>query len=178
MRIVGIDASLTATGIAVIDNDPNVELVTVTTLGSKSAGPTVDARFCRIHELAEQIAAVAGVCDYAYIEAPSLGSNGRQNHTWDRAGLWWKIIGAMTCETSEVAPARLKKFASGKGNADKTAVAAGMVRLWGDRVEPANDNEFDALALATLGAAVRGLNLPIRLLERHHEVAKIVGGAA
>jgi Holliday junction resolvasome RuvABC endonuclease subunit len=70
----------------------------------------------------------------------------------------------------------VKKFAADKGSADKAAVAAGMVRLWGERVEPGNDNEFDALALATLGAVhVARRQLPVRVLERHLEVVTSIG---
>jgi hypothetical protein len=61
-------------------------------------------------------------------------------------------------------PTVVKKWAAGKGSADKAAVAAGVTRLWPD-VEPGNDNEFDALAMATMGAQRLGLTVPSRA---HH----------
>ena len=47
--------------------------------------------------------------------------------------------------------------------------------MWGDHATPGNDNEFDALALATLGAIhLARHQLPVRVLERHLEVVSCI----
>lgn len=53
-----------------------------------------------------------------------------------------------------VPPAQLKKFATGRGNADKAAVVSAVVRRW--RVDVNTDDEADAYALARLGLALLG----------------------
>ena len=167
MRIVGIDASLTGTGIAVIDTGGLEDLVYTFTIKSRPDDNTISGRHQRLANIATVTQRYLDGVDVAVIEAPALSRN--TGHVWDRAGLWWLIIDYANAVTPivQVTPSQLKKFASGKGNADKTAVAAAMTRLW-DNVEPANDNEFDALALATVGAVhLDPEALPFTILERH-----------
>jgi crossover junction endodeoxyribonuclease RuvC len=55
---------------------------------------------------------------------------------------------------AEVPPTVIKKFATGKGNANKAAVISAIVSRYGVQVK--TDNEADAYALAQLGAVVTG----------------------
>ncbi len=51
-----------------------------------------------------------------------------------------------------VAPTTLKKFVTGRGNADKPAMVAAIVRQWGGELPAeANTDELEAYALARLG---------------------------
>ena len=170
--VIGIDASLTGTGIARITLDPfTIATHTISSAGKK--GATLDQRATRLRKLRDTIIDHATPADLAIIEGPSYASN--TGSMWDRAAHWWNLVSTLHhlgVPVVEVAPARAKKFAADNGNADKTAVAAAMTRLWGDQVTPGNDNEFDALALATIGAihlAPRDA-LPITILERHRHV--------
>jgi crossover junction endodeoxyribonuclease RuvC len=166
VTVVGIDMSLTATGCATI-SDHELGLVTrvstVTSAGRRGDNPAQRAR--RLRQLADDVLDPLGRPDLVVVEGPSIMSKGGSN--WDRAGLWWLVVDALIAADIPVAiaaPTVVKKFAAGKGNADKAAVAANMTRLWPD-VEPLNDNEFDALALATMGAAHLGIAVPTRA---HH----------
>lgn len=178
LRITGLDLSLTGTGIAHIDVqgppafEPQVTVAThtITSTGRKSA--TLPERVARLRRLRNAICDHAVGSQLVVIEAPAYSQN--VGSVWDRAGLWHAVVGAVDhlgIPYVAVAPQKAKQLAAGKGNADKTAVAAGITRLWGELAAPANDNEFDAVALATLGAVhLARRQLPIRVLERHCDV--------
>ncbi len=65
---------------------------------------------------------------------------------------------------AEVAPATVKKFATGKGNAKKIHVVAAIVKRYG--VEFKTDDEYDAYALARLAACVAGMKEPQNAKQR------------
>lgn len=178
LRVTGLDLSLTGTGIAHIDIqrpptfNPQVTVTCRTITSSGRKGATLPERVARRRKLRNAIVDQARGSALVVIEAPAYAST--TGSVWDRAGLWCAVVDALDhlgVPYVDVAPQKAKKLAADKGNADKTAVAAGMTRLWGDLVAPSNDNEFDALALATLGAIrVAARQLPVRVLERHREV--------
>ena len=182
IRITGLDLSLTGTGIAHIDVqapptiDPTVHVSThtITSTGRKNA--TLPERVSRRRRLRNAIVDAARDSHLVVLEGPAYAAN--VGAVWDRAGLWCAVVDSLDhlgVPYVDVAPARVKKFAADKGSADKAAVAAGMVRLWGDLCAPQNDNEFDSLALCSLGAIhVARRQLPIRLLDRHLEVVSSI----
>jgi crossover junction endodeoxyribonuclease RuvC len=164
VRVIGLDLSLTATGVAIIAGIDGHLASETTTLRSSPSGTGLAARERRADAIAAAVEMHIAGAAMVVVEGPSLGS--RDGHVWDRAGLWWHVV--RRCMTYapvvEIPPATVKRWATGKGNADKATVAASLARLWPD-VEPANDNEFDALALATIGAQRLGLPVPSRA---HH----------
>lgn len=174
MRVVGLDLSLTGTGIAVLESARLPVLVTAKSKGVPAAAYSDTASFhaadlanrdSRIHRLALRILDEAGFASLVVLEGPSYASATGQ--MWDRAWLWGTVVHRLLLEGVPVAvaaPATVKKFAAGKGTASKVDVAAAMTRLW-PKVTPANDNEFDALALATMGAQWLAMSAPSRA---HH----------
>ncbi|QRY62715.1 crossover junction endodeoxyribonuclease RuvC [Gordonia sp. PDNC005] len=182
LTVTGLDLSLTGTGIAhiridrppTVDPQTTVETLTITSTGRRA--DTLPQRVARIRKLRNAIVDQARTADLVVLEAPAFAAN--VGSVWDRAGLWHHVVAALDhlgVPYIDVAPTRVKKFAADKGNADKAAVAAGMARLWGERAAPADNNQFDALALASLGAIrVAGRQLPIRVLERHREVVAAI----
>ena len=155
--VLGIDVSLTATGLAAVTSDG----FTVTTVGSVGKrGDSLAARERRIDRLVRDISQfIENWPDFelAVIEGPSIMSKGGSN--WDRAWLWGEVVQALGGEyTAVAAPATVKRWAAGKGNADKAAVAVGVARLW-PQFECGSDNEADALALASMGAQRLRMNL-------------------
>ena len=171
MTVLGLDLSLTATGICrLADGSPEL-----TTVGSKGhTKDTIGLRAYRLRVLADLVLAAVAIDkpDLVIVEGPSVMSKGGSN--WDRAGLWWHVVGAlhaMELPTAIVPPSTLKKWAAGKGNADKATVAVHLARLWPD-VTAADDNQWDALALATMGAQWLGRSTPTRA----HHAASLAGG--
>lgn len=153
-RAVGIDLSLTGTGLAAITTTGTGLILDVLTVKSSGHnGDILRQRRERIYQIAARVAQFAADADAVVLEAPAYSKN--VGSMWDRAGLWWSVVDLLMLEPVDIAvapPTVVKKFAAGKGNADKTAVAGGMVRLWGEQCKASNDNEYDALALATMGA--------------------------
>lgn len=171
MIIVGLDLSLTGTGIATIDTDR--ETANVETRTSKPVGDNIKDRAWRLRRFASNLQDVCYDADLVVIEAPSLGQK-RQAGQHDRMGLWWLTIDRLTygldgrVEVAEVTPASLKKFATGKGNASKDEVLLSVARRF-PGVDVRSNDEADALVLAAMGA--RHLGHPIDSMPQAHLAA-------
>lgn len=160
MRVVGLDLSLTGTGIAVSSG----AVLETRRIGTKPAGQDVAARSVRLRRLAGMIheATVVpgfGAPDLVLVEGPAYSTAGSGIH--DRAGLWWLVVARLTGQgipVVEVPPATVKTFATGKGNADKDTVLSAAVRTF-PAVQLQSNDEADALWLAALGR--RHLGAPI-----------------
>lgn len=185
MKILGVDPSLAATGLARITIDMTtppyetdlatlVELHTVTVHSAGAKSDTPRQRRARVAAIRAQIVRAALDCDVVLIETLFANRMVTQGSLMDRAWLWGSVLDELhkfDIPVVHVSVQRVKMLATGKGNADKTSVAIGMSKMWGSLVDPKGDNEFDALALATLGAIkVARTRLPIRVLDRHMEV--------
>lgn len=164
-RVIGIDVSLTSTGIASIRRGEVATPVVDTIVSKGHRGDSLDDRTMRLAQIRE------GVVDWIYggamkvpalltvIEAPvSVRHPG--GSTWDRAGLWWQIVGTARHygPVVTVSPTTRAKWATGNGRADKAAVAAAMTR-YAPQVQLDNSDEADALALAYMGAQHLGFGL-------------------
>lgn len=164
--VVGIDLSLTSTGIAVIrwgDIDaPRTTSVWTTRVQSKGqADATLAARMRRLRNLRNAITDHASGADLVVIEGPSYAQKTAAS-AHDRSGLWWQIVDMLDdeygCTVAEVPPTCRIKYATGKGNAGKDAVLAAVVKRYEDADVTGND-VADALVLAAMGA--RHLGHPI-----------------
>ncbi|GAA4626694.1 hypothetical protein GCM10023196_035980 [Actinoallomurus vinaceus] len=157
-RVIGLDLSLTGTGIADFAHDGQV---ITKTIRSTPYGNTVDSQNARLRhigrEVTEFIAFMGPHPALVVVEGPSYGSKGAG--TWDRAGLWWLVVDRILSQPNwplaVVPPAVLKKYATGRGNADKTAMAVAVQKRWG--VELGDDNKVDAWWLGAMGREHLGL---------------------
>lgn len=174
-RIVGLDLSLTGTGIATLDNAVHIapengdhsRHITVDKITSRPPStrkgdppPSLPQRSARLRSLAGTITQRCVGADLVLVEGPSYGSN--TAGTWDRAGLWWLIVGRLTgagLNVVEVPPSNVKLYAVGKGagaGTDKDAILAAVIRRYFGVVEVAGNNEADALVLLAMGARFVG----------------------
>jgi crossover junction endodeoxyribonuclease RuvC len=146
-RIVGLDLSLTSTGLAIIDD---------TTIGTATGRITPKGMngHARMKYILASVAALTARTGVVVIEGPSFGSaNGQKGHH-ERGGLWWLITYALWLENQPVAivpPSVLKKYLTGKGNASKDAVLAAAIRRY-PAVDFDGNDEADALGLAAMAA--------------------------
>ncbi|MEV8338498.1 hypothetical protein [Leucobacter sp. NPDC077196] len=155
--ILGIDFSLTATGVCAI-SEGEAECFTVVSKPEPYWWLFPE----RVEEIADRImnwANAGGFSPTVVVESPAYMSKGSG---LDRMfGGWWLLIDKLqTAHDVEppilkVAPAQLKKFVTGKGNAGKDEMNFAIARRYPD-VDVTNNNEGDALGLATIGAAVMG----------------------
>ena len=141
--VVGVDLSLTATGIAKNDSVYGVETAT---LSSKLRG------ISRLRGLA---CGVSRQCDrgsLVVIEGPAYGSMGPGFH--ERAGLHWLVVDQLWVRgilPIIVPPTVVKKYATGKGNANKGAMIDAATRRYPHVQTGGDDNQVDALWLAAMG---------------------------
>lgn len=151
MKVLGIDLSLTMTGLAAI---------TVEGFWREATTGTIDPGKRKAHErldfILEKVRWAALGTDLIVMEGVSYGSFDKEKAL---AGAWWIVKHALHESGHRVAtipPSTLKQYATGKGNALKREVMA-AVEGWG--FKPRDDNEADALALASAG--LRWLGEPI-----------------
>ena len=155
--VVGVDLSLTSTGVCKIGGmreAPVVSTWRIQSYGEK--GDTLAQRAARIVDITERVLRCVSDDDLIMIEGPSVGS--RHGHAHDRAGLWWWLVGTLDLhgfQVVEVSPSQVKKYATGRGNAGKDEVLAAVVRRYLD-VTVAGTDVADALVLAAIGRRLLG----------------------
>lgn len=154
--VIGIDPSLTATGIVVL-RDGEVELAEATK-NRPELGTIKRAKLIR-EQINKNINHPSIDTDLIVIEGFSYGSKGRS--VFDIAYLGWRIREDLEAFRSkyntpwlEVPPTQLKQFATGKGNANKEIILQQVYKRWG--YETHDNNIADAYALAQIGRAYLG----------------------
>jgi Holliday junction resolvasome RuvABC endonuclease subunit len=178
--VIGLDLSLTASGLArlTFGQDWQGKEGWLADTWTRPSAPrpreTLSDRHHRVVHICADILGFTVPCDLVVIEGQSYGSTGGK--ATDRAYLWWRVVGRLLDHEVPVVvvpPATVKKWAAASGRADKAAVAAAVGRLWPD-VEIRNENEGDALALASIGAQLLELNVPFSTPQyRRDAVAKL-----
>lgn len=168
-RVVGLDLSLTKSGVAVIvATSRGVKLVTDTVSSTGKRADNLVTRHARITTLAKELMHHASVADLVVIEGLFVGPNA--GSLIDRSALFWWMAGGLIRRDVPVAvipPTSVKLGIAGKGNADKVQVALAMAKMWPD-ADLGNNDSADAAGLAHLGAVWLGMDVPT--LERHKQV--------
>ncbi len=139
--VVGLDLSITATGVATDEG--------TFTISPRSKG---DARLREIVDALDPH--LAAVCnDLIVMEGPVLRSSAALALGMLHGALRYDLS-LSTTPYLVVAPATLKKYATGKGNATKPDMAVAAYKRTG--VEFADDNQCDAAWLRWLGLDLLG----------------------
>jgi crossover junction endodeoxyribonuclease RuvC len=167
--IVGIDPSLTSTGMCRIDVEPGGDpvnqppLIQCATVVSKArADKSYAAMSARIGLIAENIIDGCRDADLVVIEGPAFNAKGA--HTHSRDWLWGKLFDGITAlgiQIVVVTPSGRMKYATGKGNAAKDLVLAAAIKRW-PIVDIQGNDQADAVILASMGC--RYLGFPIETL--------------
>lgn len=166
-HIVGLDLSLSGTGVARVRPHDRVPIHTRTIGSKKQPGARYPETLERIRSLTRRIVAAVreeqeeGDVVVVVIEEPFPGADMGQAHT--RAGLWWLVYHIIEKEAVVVTVpiATLKRYVTGFGGgpkSDKSAMLAAMARNFPDLVLD-DDNQADALGLANM--ASRELGFPM-----------------
>lgn len=150
MIVVGLDLSLTSTGYA-------TRLATSLIKPTAVTGTELGPRFARLRTIKTRVLEllVEDAPTLVVVEGPSHGSKGGHEH--ERGGLWWRILEAVDEAGIQVlvaTPTMIKKYATGKGNAEKDDVLVQAVRRF-DWFEGKND-EADALWACAMGYELIG----------------------
>lgn len=169
-RVLGIDSSLTATGLCQVDwHGPNNWTIATATVGAPK--PTKDkskrAMARRVNALIGQIEAAitdnplaparGSLPDLIAMEALAYGARG--DSAWVLPWVFGRVV-----ELAEkydiplviVGTTARAKYATGRGTADKATVMLAAARRWPE-AEVTNDNEADALVVAAVGCHYLGV---------------------
>lgn len=165
-RLVAVDLSLTATGLAWTHN-----------AGRQPVGVRTATPRSRGHErLFDLTTAVAELCrslpDLAVIEGASYASQGSAR--WQLAelhGLIKQWLWTTGIPYVLIAPQSRAKYATGRGNAGKDEVMLAVARRYAGVATVANNNEADALAL--LAMACDHYGAPLAVVPHGHASALV-----
>jgi crossover junction endodeoxyribonuclease RuvC len=152
VKVIGLDLSLTSTGVATVGHtDAGITYTTHTLRPPRGS----DRGHRRLAWLLDQIVHEHSTAvDLIAIEGPSFGSpSSQQKGHHERAGLWWLVAHALwkrDVPVGVIPPAAVKKYATGKGNAGKDEVLSAVVRRFTE-FDGGND-QADALVLASMAA--------------------------
>jgi len=172
-RVIGLDTSLTGTGMVRVDRKPtgNTWVSTSRLIKSKSGDGSHLFTSRRIKAIVDEISTELDLLPtLVVIEAPAFSRVGGHNH--DRSWLWGKVFDACVDRGIPIiAPTTNQRmqYATGKGQADKDVVLAATIRRY-PSAEVTNNNIADALLLAAIGC--RFLGLPIDDVPPTHYIAK------
>lgn len=180
MKVVGLDLSLTSSGVAMVAPVDGLGLTCLplrvtskapTTARSASTGkptpPTLGQRAARLERIADSVLSYCIGADLVVVEQPAYSRTAGSMH--DRSGLWWLVVSQLLRQSipvAEVAPTARAKYATGNGGAGKDHVLASVVRRYAD-VEVSGNDEADALVLAAMGARHLGRPLEERIPATH-----------
>lgn len=171
---VGLDLSLTSTGIATIHGER-------ATVDRVISNPKKDATTAdqaeRLTNILHLIFDRLPVSEYTVIgvEGPSFASQGSAAHIL--GGLWWMVRASLHGHGAKVAvvpPGTVKKYATGKGNASKDEVLAAVIRRY-PTVNVMNNDEADALVIAALVARRQGYPVEDQMPAKNLEAVSGVG---
>lgn len=174
VRIIGLDLSLTSTGIARLEIDENGSIVGTSTETVTSNPPeeqTLPQRVRRVDYVATRVIDAVHDADghrpdLIVIEGASFGSSGgqAQERAWLRGSVYIELY-SIGVPFIEVTPSTLKLYATGNGHASKTHVVQSVRRHYGEhfdiplRKTDGREDVADAITLAVMGA--RSVGHPI-----------------
>jgi crossover junction endodeoxyribonuclease RuvC len=168
-KVIGIDLSLTATGIA-------SSLGWCQTIGEDGITTRpLDQRLDAIDRLTRDILIAIGGGRGNWpalvaIEIPAFSRSGAGSH--ERSALWWKVVRSLRrreVPVAEVSIQQRMRYATGKGSASKGAVIDAVARRLPMFATGGDDNCADAAILAAMAAD--HLGHPLADMPKTHRAA-------
>ena len=169
--VVGVDPSLTGTGIA--SSNGWVDVAGYKRARSKDPGITQlphPERIAAMTNLVDTVYYSIGAPQLVVMELPAVSRSGGGAH--ERGWFWWQLYHRLTTTGFPVglmAPNARALYATGKGNAAKGAVIDAVTRRFPQWATEGNDNAADAVALMAAGRD--WLGHPITDLPKTHRAA-------
>lgn len=147
--IIGIDPSLTGTAIYHIgQGNEGSDYITLKVKGEERLVHIRDHIQHMLDMFAFSDIAIQLVC----IEGYAFARPNQAHQIGELGGVIRVLLYESGLPWIEIAPAALKKFATGKGNATKDQIMLHVFKRWG--FEAPNNNIADAYALAQMGVAI------------------------
>lgn len=147
--VIGLDLSLTSSGVATVTPDGDVSLRLVKSSGHKA--DSFDARGDRLRAVVDAIVTPIPSSSAVAVELPVQTTGGA---VLDRAGLFWLVVSALQeagCSVTPINNAHRAMYALPTTGAkrDKDAVLGATIRRYID-VPVTNNDDADALLLAAM----------------------------
>lgn len=170
-RVIGIDSSLTGTGLVRVDRKDKDWSAQTQLIKTKTGDGSHAFTSRRLKSIIAQITPELEMLpSLVVLEAPALSKVGGHNH--DRSWLWGKIFDACMDRRIPIitpTPNQRAQYATGSGNASKDTVLAAVIRRW-PQVDIVDNNIADAMVLAAIGCRVWGH--PIDSVTPDHYISK------
>lgn len=147
-KVVGIDASLTNTGIVIYDTEALGPCCWSTVIASKQDGAS------RLIEIREQVRDATRGADMVVIEGYAYSMANQAHQLGELGGVLRVLFHEIGVKFTVVEPHQLKKFATGTGNAPKELILQQVLKRFGTEFK--TSHEADAYVLARIGAALLG----------------------
>jgi crossover junction endodeoxyribonuclease RuvC len=148
--VVGLDLSLTGTGVAASSGVATFKPAARITPSKKN--PITD--HIRMRWVRERVLNFVEENSPRMVVVEGLAFNSRTGKATERAGLWWLInmpLWEAEIPVAVVAPTTRAMYGTGRGNADKETVFAETLRRFGGIFDIKNNNEADAVLLYAMG---------------------------
>lgn len=159
LRIVGLDLSLTATGIAVTHDQVGEPRLACRTVSPRRRPSDNIIDHVRLHETFQAVAAaLACKPDLVVVEwLPAVtGTGGAPLRLAELHGALKHFMWAKGHRYVDVNPSHVKTYATGKGNAKKDLVRAEITARYGGLLHIGTTDEADATALLALALDAYG----------------------
>jgi crossover junction endodeoxyribonuclease RuvC len=153
--VIGLDTSLTATGIA--SSNGWCHVVGWTDKKRPLTKLPHTERLAAMEEVRRDIILHIGQPDLAVLETPALSRAGGGGH--ERGWLWWEIYSHLISHNIPVGLVSTNQrmlYATGKGTATKNVIVDAVARRWPDWPTGGNDNAADAVVLMAAGRDALG----------------------
>lgn len=151
LRVVGIDLSLTGTGISVIEiTDDSTASVSYHTFSTPKSQPMWDRQISILRSMRKVLKVGDRVVFEDYANAARFQPSGNLMDRVELLGMA-KLVARVKTKTAPmlVLPRKLKSFVTGKADSHKTEVQFHARTYW--KLRPGNNNEADGGGLAVLG---------------------------
>ena len=166
--VIGLDTSLTATGIA--SSRGWCQAIGWTDKKNPLTKQAQPERLGSMLHVLQSVIEAAAKPDLVVMELPALSRTGGGGH--ERGWLWWEIyrhFAAVGIPIGLLTPNQRALYATGKGAAAKGAVIDAVARRWPNWNTEGDDNCADAVALMAAGRDWAGH--PIAVMPQTHRRA-------
>lgn len=155
MKTIGIDLSLTGTGIVVLDDGKLVSKETISSKPTKEKTPTAEVE--RIIDIVDRVMKIVDIHHPDMVAIEGIAFMSRNSTALSQlSGLSYllrKELHSRGIGFVVIAPTSLKKFATGSGNVGKDVIMLEVYKRFG--VSILDNNQADAYILAQVALAVK-----------------------
>ncbi|MGF3056183.1 crossover junction endodeoxyribonuclease RuvC [Microbacterium sp. YY-01] len=173
--ILGIDYSLTSTGLAVLCDDGSTDTCIIR---SPKDDGSIESIVHRIEQIADEVEAWADLAADDIVVLEGFVNHARSPHRGKIAAGWWAVARRVSMLTESpvivVPPKTRAKYATGNGAAGKQAVVEQVTARYPQFRIDGSDDIADAVALVAIGARMLGRPIDPELPETNRSALNTI----